>query len=94
MSRVSQRTGRPLESLTELTPERLLREVAKLANADRRRLYRPDGTLKQVSELDDETAAAVASVEHDEHGNVTAIELWPAEEARALLRRVRCLGNA
>jgi phage terminase small subunit len=41
----------------------VLREVARLAFSDHRRLYNSDGTLKRPDELDDDTAAAVASVE-------------------------------
>ena len=47
----------------ELTTERILREVARLSYFDSRKLYRDDGTLKKPHEWDDDTAAAVGSVE-------------------------------
>lgn len=42
---------------------RVLTQIARLAHADGRNLYREDGSLKNPSEWDDETAAAIASVE-------------------------------
>lgn len=49
----------------ELTTERTLREIARLAYSDPRRLYNPDGSLKLIHELDDDAAATIASVEVD-----------------------------
>jgi len=43
--------------------ERTLREVARLAYSDPRKLYDADGNLIPVLQLDDDTAATVASVE-------------------------------
>lgn len=47
----------------EVTPERVLREVSRIAFGDRRGLYHADGQLKLPHEWDDDTAALVASVE-------------------------------
>ncbi len=49
--------------LAGITRVRALTELARLAYFDPRKLYREDKTLKDPSEWDDETAAAVASVE-------------------------------
>jgi phage terminase small subunit len=49
-----------------LSTERTLREVARLAYADPRNFYKADGTIKSIHELDDDTAATIASVEVDE----------------------------
>ena len=46
-----------------LTVERVDQEIARLALSDVRKLYNPDGTLKPIHELDDDSAAALASVE-------------------------------
>lgn len=46
-----------------LTVERTLREVARLAYADPRKLYDEDGNLIPIHLLDDDTAATIASVE-------------------------------
>jgi phage terminase small subunit len=55
-----------------ITAERVLAEIAKLAFLDPRKFYDKDGNLKQVAELDDETAACLAGVEvfeeFDGHG--------------------------
>lgn len=50
----------------ELTTERTLQEIARLAYFDPRKMYRPDGTLKGIHELDSDTAAAIAGMEVDE----------------------------
>lgn len=48
---------------SELTVERAVREVARIAFFDIRKLFDDDGQLKPVSELDDDTAAGIASIE-------------------------------
>lgn len=47
----------------EITAERVLDEIAKVAFFDPRRLFRPDGSLRPMQELDDETAAAIAGLD-------------------------------
>ena len=55
------------EKLTKLdiSAEKVLTEISKLAFLDIRRAFNEDGSLKQISELDPETAAAVAGIEHE-----------------------------
>jgi phage terminase small subunit len=48
---------------THITQDRVLQELARLAFVDLRRAYNEDGTLKLPSELDDDTAAAMAGME-------------------------------
>jgi len=55
-----------LQEKLELTTERVLRELARLSFFDVRKLFNADGTLKAPSELDDDTAAAIASIESEE----------------------------
>ena len=50
----------------QLTTERTLQEIARLAYSDPRRLFGPDGRLKAIHELDDDAAATIASIEADE----------------------------
>src|SRR5687767_14967669 len=47
----------------EITAAEVLTETASIAFSDPRRLFNKNGTLKPVSELDDDIAAAVASIE-------------------------------
>jgi phage terminase small subunit len=54
--------------ISGLTVERTLREIARLAYSDPRKLYREDGALIPVNELDDDSAACIASLEVDEIG--------------------------
>jgi phage terminase small subunit len=52
-----------LNEKLELKASDVLNELKKIGFSDVRKLYNKDGSLKQVSELDDDTAAAVAGVE-------------------------------
>lgn len=52
----------------ELTQERVLLELKRLAFFDIRKIFNADGTLKRVTDLDDDTAAAIMSVEMVEIG--------------------------
>lgn len=49
--------------LAEIDVARLLREAARLAFVDPRKLFHPDGRPKKPQELDDDTAAAVGGIE-------------------------------
>ena len=48
---------------TEITADRVLAELAKIGFADIRKVFTPGGGLLPPSDMDDETAASVASVE-------------------------------
>ncbi|AYY97751.1 terminase small subunit [Burkholderia multivorans] len=48
---------------THITQDRVLRELARIAFFDIRRLYNADGTLKRPDQFDDEAAAALAGVD-------------------------------
>ena len=50
----------------EITVERTLKEIARIAYGDTRKLFNEDGSLRKLSDLDDDTAALIASVETDE----------------------------
>ena len=51
---------------TGITADRVLQEIARLAFVDVRKLYGVDGSLKPIPALDDDTAAALSSLEVDE----------------------------
>jgi phage terminase small subunit len=46
-----------------ITADRVLREIARLSFVDPRKFFNDDGTAKSISELDDDTAAALAGLE-------------------------------
>lgn len=52
-----------LAEKTEITAERVLAELAKIAFLDIRKAFNADGSLKPIDELDDNTAAAIAGLE-------------------------------
>ena len=68
-----------MQAKVEVSQERVLQEYMRLAFFDIRRLYHADGRLKAVNELDDETAAALASldvkVENTENGMVPVLTM-------------------
>lgn len=58
----------------ELTTERTLLEIARLAYVDPRKFFHPDGRPKEITELDDDTAAALAGMEVVEEWEGTGAE--------------------
>ncbi|WP_431509764.1 terminase small subunit [Variovorax sp. DAIF25] len=56
------------EQRTHITQDRVLQELARIAFFDIRKLYRGDGTLKAMQELDDDAAAVLAGVDVQEVG--------------------------
>lgn len=50
----------------EITAERVLDELAKMAFLDPRKLFTSDGSLVPIHELDDDTAASIAGLEVNE----------------------------
>lgn len=52
-----------MQARTEITADRVVRELAKIAFVDPRRFFRTDGSLVPVHELDDDTAAGLAGLE-------------------------------
>ncbi|MCK9325465.1 MAG: terminase small subunit [Bacteroidales bacterium] len=53
---------------TEITQDRVLREYARLGFFDPRQLFKADGSPRDITELDDDTAAAIAGLE--------VIDMW------------------
>ena len=66
-SLVDQAIARRSESVG-VSAERVLLELERLALFDIRKIFNSDGTLKRVIDLDDDTAAAIMSVEMVEIG--------------------------
>ncbi len=58
-----QKARNKLSCKTEITQERVLAEYAKIAFFDPKKLFNDDGSLKQVCEMDDETASVISSFE-------------------------------
>jgi phage terminase small subunit len=50
----------------EITAERVLKELARIAFFDPRKLFNADGSPKQINELDDDTAAVIAGLQVQE----------------------------
>lgn len=80
----------------EVRADDVLRELVRVANADLRKAFNDDGTLKPVREWPDDVAAFISSVESEslykgrgrkrqEVGTVKKIKLWPKVQALELL---------
>lgn len=89
ISRQIARAAQRVAEITGLTAERTIGEIARICTFDIRRLYREDGTLKHVTEMDEDTRAAIASIEVHESvvdgivvGQTTKIKPW--DKIRAL----------
>jgi phage terminase small subunit len=65
----------------DVTKERIIEELARLAFFDIRKCFNPDGTLKDITELDDDTAAALAGMD--------VVELGEAGDKEALLKKFK-----
>ncbi len=50
----------------EISAERTLQEVARLAYVDIRKAFDENGNLKNIQDIDDDTAAALAGIENEE----------------------------
>lgn len=51
------------EKRTEVTQDMVIKELAKIAFLDIRKLYTENGQLKNVADIDDDTAGAISSLE-------------------------------
>ena len=83
----------------EISPNKVLQELAKIAYQDVRKLFAADGSLLPIAQLDDNSAAAVAGVDveklyqhfakggAEERGTVTKIRTRDSVAALGLLAR-------
>lgn len=77
---------------TGITQDRVLQELARVAFSDIRRFFGDNGSLKAVSELDDDAAAALSGLETvEEFGDAVPSEEMKAQPHGGALRRRRTL---
>lgn len=51
----------------DITAQRVMLELGRIAFSDIRRVFRDDGTLIPVHEMDDDAAASIQGIEHETH---------------------------
>ena len=74
----------------EITAERVILELARIAFADTRKLYDADGNLRPIHELEDDIAACVGGVrvkQVDGQTTTTDVKVWPKDKALDLLAK-------
>lgn len=81
---IDRKHGKRLGKL-EITADRVLTEIARLAFYDPRKFFESDGSLKRVHDLDDDTAMAMAGLEVTELFEGTGDQ----KHAYGLLKKVK-----
>ena len=81
------------EERLELSADRTLLEINRLATFDIRRLYKIDGSLIPIPELDDDMAACVKGVEFKKVGGEWKKEykIWNKEPALVMMKDIQKL---
>lgn len=87
-----------VEAKCELSVERTLREIARIAYFDARKLFNADGSPKKLTELDDDTAAAiqgidVATIGNEEIGIGQVLKYKAADKNSALDKAMKHFGQ-
>jgi len=89
----------------EVTEQKVIQEMARIAFSDTRKIFDQDGQLKPIHELDDDTAAVIAGIEHEklfEHfgkvqakhvGTTTKVKLNNKNQALEMLGKYLKLFN-
>ncbi|WP_162660683.1 terminase small subunit [Tuwongella immobilis] len=80
---------------TQITADQVLAELARIAYIDPRKLFHPDGSLRSISDLDEDTARAIAAIDIEERlsgrdpviRTTKKIKLWNKVEALDRLAR-------
>jgi phage terminase small subunit len=74
---------------SEITVERTLKEIARIAYGDIRKLYREDGSFKPIHEMDDDAAAQLAGIEIEEeyHDGVPEADIKPSVTVTRKVKR-------
>jgi phage terminase small subunit len=67
--RVKELTENMLKA-ADITAQRVMLELGRVAFADIRKVFNPDGSLIPIHELDDDAAASIAGIEHETHSQV------------------------
>jgi phage terminase small subunit len=89
-----QKRQKELQAKTGITQERVLKELAAIAFSDVRKFYDEDGRLKQITELDDDVAAAMSGMDIEELtvdgnliGTVKKIKRWDKTKSLEMLAK-------
>ena len=73
-----------------VTPETVKREIARVAFGDIRGLFNSDGTLKDISDIDDDTAAGISAVEVEvKKARATEDEDAPQERTETRVLKIK-----
>lgn len=76
------------ENRTQITQDRVLQEYSKLAFVDIRKLYDQHGNLLKITDIDDDTAAAILSIDVCVGGEEEKVYKYKLTDKRAALDSV------
>lgn len=76
---------------SDLTPERIMRELARIGLHDPRKLYDEDGDLRPVHTLGDDEAAAISSIESTTSRSLDAASSENPDDAKTIERVLKKL---
>lgn len=71
LSMIGQRQGEVLKKY-QLNTEDVFRSISQELHFNPKKLYNEDGSLKAITELDDDTAMALSGIEFEQHGSPEA----------------------
>ena len=66
-----------IEKRTEITQDKIIQELAKIALFNIKDIYNENGTLKKITELDDDTAKAISGVKILQKAGAMKISINP-----------------
>lgn len=75
-----------------ITRERILAELAKIAFSDIRKIFNKNGTLKAIQEIDTDTAVVIASIEVSEFKGVKTKSIRLSDKIKAIDSICKILG--
>lgn len=76
-----------------LSRERILEELAKIAFADTRKIFTVDGGLKGIQEIDDESAGAIAGIESYDEKNRDGDEVLGTSRKLKMWDKVKAIDS-
>ena len=94
VAEVKREVSKKVTEKLEITQERVLKEFARIAFADLRKLFDKDGNAVDITKLDDDTAAAISSIDvmSGGDGSSSVLKIKTVDKKTALESLAKYLG--